>query len=316
LFWRKTATDRWTRFRQAAVARFGTWNFNRDVQSNGWAALVNATFRNYWGAETLVFVGRAANDDRLTRGGPSARSLGGYTWNMNVRSDGRKPISMNVNASLNASDSGSRGRNLNVSVNWKPLTSLTLSMGPSWNASRNVAQYVRAVADDTATETYGTRYVFGTIDQRQLSMTTRVSYIVSPKMSVQLFAQPLLAVGDYTSFAELTRPRTFDFLTYGTGGTTLSYDAAARRYFADPDGEGPAAPFSFGNPDFNFKSLRVNAVFRWEVRPGSNLYAVWTRRQQDVAHPGDFRFGRDAAALFRAPGDDVLLVKLTYWIGR
>jgi hypothetical protein len=58
-------------------------------------------------------------------------------------------------------------------------------------------------------------------------------------MSVQLFAQPLLAVGDYTSFAELARPRTFDFITYGSGGTTLSYDAVARRYFADPTVRAP-----------------------------------------------------------------------------
>src|SRR5262249_25130491 len=41
------------------------------------------------------------------------------------------------------------------------------------------------------------------------------------------------------------------------------------QYTVDPDGDGPAQPFTFGNPDFNFKSVRVNAIFRWD--------GVWVR---------------------------------------
>ena len=64
------------------------------------------------------------------------------------------------------------------------------------------------------------------------------------------------------------------------------------------------------------KSLKINAVFRWELKPGSTIYAVWTRQQHDTANPGRFAFGRDARALFGAAGDDVFLVKMAYWIGR
>ena len=77
-----------------------------------------------------------------------------------------------------------------------------------------------------------------------------------------------------------------------------------------------APRFSFANPDFSFKSLRFNAVFRWEPKPGSAFYAVWTRQQQDSRNPGTFALGRDAAALFASPGDDIFLVKIAYWIGR
>ncbi len=93
-------------------------------------------------------------------------------------------------------------------------------------------------------------------------------------------------------------------------------DPAARNYTVDPDGAGPAAPFTFADPDFNLKSLRVNAVFRWELKPGSTIYGVWTRQQQDTSVLGGFRLGRDAARMFSAPGDDVFLVKMAYWIGR
>ena len=60
----------------------------------------------------------------------------------------------------------------------------------------------------------------------------------------------------------------------------------------------------------------MNAVFRWEFRAGSALYAVWTEQREDVANPGEFSFRRDASALFRAPANDIFLVKIAYWIGR
>jgi hypothetical protein len=179
-----------------------------------------------------------------------------------------------------------------------------------------MAQYVRAVVDPTATSTYGGRYVFGVIDQKQLTMTTRASIILSPRVGIQIYAQPLLAVGDYTRFRELARPRTFDFIEYGSPGTSLSYDPLSRTYTVDPDDTGPASTFGFGNPDFNFKSLRFNAVFRWELKPGSTFYAVWTRQHQDLADPGVFRAGQDLRTLFSAPSDDVFLIKMAYWISR
>ena len=69
-------------------------------------------------------------------------------------------------------------------------------------------------------------------------------------------------------------------------------------------------------PDFNVKSLRVNAVLRWEFRPGSAAYAVWTQRRRDGGYPGQFAFGRDIGNLLNAPADDVLMLKLAWWLGR
>jgi len=43
---------------------------------------------------------------------------------------------------------------------------------------------------------------------------------------------------------------------------------------------------------------------------------VWTRQQQDKSNPGIFAPSHDARAMFGAPGDDVLLFKMSYWIGR
>ncbi|MGE5361490.1 MAG: DUF5916 domain-containing protein, partial [Bacteroidales bacterium] len=85
----------------------------------------------------------------------------------------------------------------------------------------------------------------------------------------------------------------------------------------DPDGTGPAEPFKLVNPDFNYKSLRVNAVFRWEWRLGSTLYVVWTQNREDSANPSDrFALGRAVSSLFGARGDNVFAVKVAYWLTR
>jgi hypothetical protein len=98
---------------------------------------------------------------------------------------------------------------------------------------------------------------------------------------------------------------------------TIARDPVLPFYDIDPDGPlGEAAPFRIPVPDFNFKSLRVNAVLRWEFRPGSAAYVVWTQRREDGRNPGDSDPVRDLGDLFSAPADDVFMVKIAWWIGR
>jgi hypothetical protein len=225
-------------------------------------------------------------------------------------------VSFDAGGGSDSNEFGGWSHNGNVSISLKPLSSLTISTGPQLNRSRNVAQYIQTETDPAAAATYGHRYVFGTIDQTQLTLTTRVNFVLTRRASLQVFMQPLLATGAYSGFKELAAPNTFDFLRYGAAGSAIAYDPLSRVYSVRPDAGSAEGVFTFENPDFNFKSLRANAVFRWEFRPGSTLYAVWTSERQDFSRPGIFHFGRDLSSLLRAPSNDVVLVKLAYWIGR
>jgi hypothetical protein len=313
---RNVTPGRIIRDRNTWVAKFWNWNFARELQGDGIGTQTNVTFMNYWNLGGSLFANLHGTDDRLTRGGPTARNLAGVNLNMWGGTDSRKRLSVSANMGLGADEDDGWSRRLEVSFNLKPADRFTLSTGPEWNRSYNVAQYIRSVEDATATSTFGGRYVFGGIDQWQLSMTTRAQVIFTPHASLQVFMQPLLATGDYGGFKELARPRTFDFIRYGADAGSVVFDPASRIYTVDPDGVGAASPFTFSDPDYNFKSLRVNAVFRWEMKPGSNFYVVWTRQQQDFSHPGTFAPGRDARAMFSAPGDDIVLFKMSYWLGR
>ena len=180
-----------------------------------------------------------------------------------------------------------------------------------------MAFYVTRVADPTATATFGTRYVNAELQQTSLAATVRVDVALTPDLSIQLFAQPYFAAGDYEEFKEFAAPSSFDFLRYGVdGGSTLSFDGEANEYTADPDGTGPAEALSFGNPDFRFRSLRSNVVLRWEYSPGSTLFFVWNHGQSRRADDPTFRVFDEIGGMFGDDQQNTFLVKVNYWLSR
>ena len=61
------------------------------------------------------------------------------------------------------------------------------------------------------------------------------------------------------------------------------------------------------------KSLRGTIVFRWEYRPGSLLYLVWTQNRADYADAGDAQpAAGHGSNLLTAPGDNVFMFKFSY----
>jgi hypothetical protein len=289
LLWRKPTPDRFTRERSVWVGKWWTWDSNRVLQGDGVNVSAFGTFLNYWTVGTHLGLRRRTMDSWMTRGGPAMASPGGGSFFVFFESDSRKRVTVSMDSSYSWNEFGGWGVGSGMQLQFKPSSSISISAGPSISRSYAPAQYVRAVPDAGARSTFGTHYVFSDLDQTQVSMSTRATWVMTPRMSLEVYTQPLLAAGDYWNFKALAAPRTFDFVPF--------------RGAVD-------------NPDFNFKSLKVNAVYRWEWRLGSTLYVVWTEQRQDFANPGDFGFGRDARRLFGAPADDVLLVKVSYWLSR
>jgi hypothetical protein len=68
-------------------------------------------------------------------------------------------------------------------------------------------------------------------------------------------------------------------------------------------------------PGFNFKQLRSNLIVRWEYRPGSTLYLVWTQgRDAFATAEGTETFRGDVSNLFRLHPDNTFLIKASYWL--
>ncbi len=315
--WRKPDPDRLTRSRSFLVTRFRNWNFNREVQFDGWYLSGSATLRNYWSVNAGGLLRNWVLDETLTRGGPSMRVPSGGSVSAGLESDSRKAVVASLNGAYAWNSKGGRGSDVSVAFTFKPSSKLVISTGPEVARTDAIAQFVQRQEDPTATSTYGARYLFSNLHQTEVSMVTRADLVLAPTVSFQLYLQPLLSTGRYWNLKELARARSFDFLVYGTGDSTIAPVAGERASIVDPDGaSGPAAPFRVDDPSFNFKSLRANAIFRWEFRPGSTLFVVWTEQRQDFSRPGEFRLGPDLHSMLGAAPDDVLLVKFTYWIGK
>lgn len=273
-------------------------------------AIVDATLKNYLQFYFQLSHNPERYDKHLTRGGPLALSPT-YTWmDFGINTDGRKPLVLNVGGYYLKSVSKTYTNSIYMNLLWKPSSNFNITLNPRYDHNNDLAQWVTKVEDPLMTQTYGNRYIFGNIQQKTLSCSIRFNWIFTPKLSLQAYIQPFIAVGEYNNFKELSKAKSFNFNTFGENVSTISFTDDT--YTVDPDGAGPACPFTFDNPDFNLKSLRGTIVLRWEYRPGSTLYLVWTQNRADYANPGDFELGRDFTNLIKAPGDNIFMVKFTY----
>ncbi|MDQ6633492.1 MAG: carbohydrate binding family 9 domain-containing protein [Gemmatimonadota bacterium] len=317
----------WTKptswYRDAAAIIGGQQQFNydgdrTDQQGELWGRM---TFLNYMSASAFVIHHPPTMDQYRTRGGVIVKSSGFDFYSTSVSGDQRQRVSWDFGADR-AKDITDDGWNADTYADLiiKPAVNLKISFGPSFSRQIEPKQFVTNINDATNTRFGGLRNVFARLDQRTLSMNTRVNATFTPNLTLELFAQPFLASGRYSELKEYQAPRSGDVFVYGKDiGTVVEQRDASGHltsYTVDPDGvAGPATAFDVGNPDFNVRSLRGTAVLRWEYRPGSTVYFVWTQERSGSDSFGDFDFNRDRSALFRDRPINVFQVKASYWLG-
>jgi hypothetical protein len=292
-----------------------TWTYDGDMTFNGVGSISVAELPNFWNYFVRFDWRPPVFDAGLTRGGPVARVVSGGGAQLEINSDRRKRYTYGVFASRSWNHAGGTGTTISPYTTLRPTTALRVTFSPNFTRTHAIAQFVTRVTDPLATDTYGSRYVFATLDQRTLALVTRVDWTFTPALSLQLFVQPLLASADFKDYKEFAQPRQFEFEVYGRDIGTISRSDAGI-YSVDPDAAGPAPLFSFGERDFNRRSLRGNAVLRWEYRPGSALFFVWQQSRFGSIPSGEFDFSHDFNELWRVQPENVFVVKGTWWIGR
>ena len=278
----------------------GSWNFGGDRLGTSVFVGGYGQLTSYWSGGLNLSHSFGGLDDRLTRGGPLARSVAGDFVSAFFSSDFRKPVTLSGNASYSRNDAGGWRWSVGQSVGFKSSPRWTLNLGPSFSRSRTAAQYLTRLEDAGAVSTFGHRYVFAPLEQTTVGLSTRLNYTFSPQITLEAYAQPYIASGDYGVPVALRAPRTFDFVPLDS-----------------------AATVQIGDRDFNFLSLRGSAVFRWEWRRGSTLYAVWQQQRADFptaySHPDFPRLGRldlarDADRLFGLRPANTFMLKVNYWL--
>jgi len=272
-------------------------------------------FRNFWSATLIADFYPATTDDHLTRGGPLARAPSARELNFKLASDPRRKHTYGLSGDWFWNTGGTHTVTLSPSLTLNPRSNIQLALTPTLTFAHEQAHYVQTETDPTAAATVGARYVFAEYRQTQVAFESRLNWTFTPTLSLQLYGQPLLSANEFTHYKELRAPRTFDFAVYGRDQGTIGPDGSGG-FTVDPDGAGAAEPFSVAEQSFNLRSLRVNLVLRWEYRPGATLFLVWQQsRSIEADGVGDFDLGRDFRSLRNTPADNLLAVKLNYWLG-
>jgi len=292
------------------LAGFRSYNYGGDVTWTGVFLTGLYELRNFSTGRWFVAYNPKTLSDRRTRGGPLMVNQPGVEWDFQLDSDPNKRWTFGGGLhGLHYRRDWEQSWSARAYVEWKPGARLSLRLEPQIERTGTSSQYVDTFDDPAAMHTFGHRYVFADLDQTTLSASLRLNWIFTPKMSLEVYAQPLLSSGRYTGFKELARPQSYDFNRYPDAAPTSDPD----RIILDPDGVGPAASQEIDDPNFSLASLRGNAVLRWEYSPGSTLFLVWTQNRSDTETVGTFRTGRAIDRLFGATGDNIFLVKLSYW---
>jgi hypothetical protein len=295
------------------LGNYRGYNFGGYTTSNGIYIAGNVTFSNY------IYINYNSGYELpsiapwQTRGGPMMTQPNEVWKDVSINTNDSKPFYITMYA--HDEKAGNRHAwNVGTSLQWKPIPSLALTINPEYYFNHDDAQYDTTINDPAATVTFGKRYVFSDLDQTTISTSFRVNWTFTPQLSLQMYVQPFFSTGNNTNFKELTRPSSRDFYIYGTRGTTITREDNA--YTVQPDGIGNPQSFTFDDPNFNLKSLRGNAVLRWEYTPGSVLYFVWTQNRYESDIIGEVQFNQSIYKLWNIAPDNIFMVKFSYWWNR
>jgi hypothetical protein len=268
------------------------------------------TLRNFWSLSAGASMDRVFLSTIALRGGPALAGFDAYSASLGGLSDSRKPVrgSVNVNART-VPETGTRSLDADLQLVVQARANLEISVGPLVSRRINGDQYVTEAMN---TQTSGMEYILARLDQTTVALTARLNYTFSPSLSLQLYAQPFLSTGVYGRYKAVIAPRARRhedrFHVFSDADATLQ----GAVYEVDRDGDG-TSEYSFAPADFNFRQMRSNLVFRWEYRPGSTLFLVWSHQRSSEDATGRFDLGSELGALAREPGEHVILAKLSYW---
>ncbi len=164
-----------------------------------------------------------------------------------------------------------------------------------WHAFSTSEAIASALANRTPYDALGHHYVpvFGIRNTQSADVTLRGNLTLTPTLAIQLYGQLFAARGSNERFMLLQNR-----------DTLVPVDNYPKHY------------------DFGFSRLQTNTVLRWEYRPGSTLFVVWTQSRSDsddllaldLASPSPYD-QRTVDQLFGTFGvfpTNVLMIKFNY----
>ena len=266
-------------------------------------------FKNFWRFSTGFTAEAESVSNADLRGGPSITYPGGTNYWFWFGSNRQKKVRVSFekwfywgNQDFRQSD----GYWMNIT--YRPIDALNISLSPSVSFSDNTLQYI------TTQEMEGEdRFILGSISQNTYRVSLRLNYNFTPNLSLQYWGQPFISSGEYSDFKLVVEPSADNFenrfLSFSE--QQISFDSEEGSFDVDENQDG-SVDYSFGDPNFNFIEFRSNMVMRWEFKPGSTLFFVWTQNRSANPDLENNSLGRLADNLFETTAHNIFLMKFAY----
>ncbi|MCV9388141.1 DUF5916 domain-containing protein [Reichenbachiella ulvae] len=305
----------WTQYRiNKPTKLFRSQRYRAYIESNldfggvttnkGGEINMNWDFHNLWSAGTGLWRQGSRISNADLRGGPSITYPGGFNYWYWFETNSRKKISFSYNNSYYWGDEDfSKNVNFRFSVNYQPTDALRVSLSPRVSHRRNALQYIDQIEDAEQMH-----YLMGEVQQQTYSMSLRANYNITPNLTIELWAQPFMASGQYQKFKFDSDTNAGEFEDrFLDLNTQYVYDEDQSYYTIDGYNG-----LQFDDPDFNIVEFRSNLVTRWEYIPGSTLFLVWSNNGGQFDRSEKNEFSDLSANLKGLESTNTFLIKYTY----
>lgn len=305
------AVGRIRRF-QINYNHYSRWTYGGEHLYSAINMNAHTNFKNTWSLSMGSTYEMKDISAKALFGGPLLRQARGFFNWISVRSDNRKKFNYGFWAgrfsAIGTDKDAVSVFSLNTFMSYQPTNALRLSFSPDYFTQQ------RAMQNVTYDENGGNdRYIVATVDQRTLSLSMRINYSLTPNLTIQYWGQPFISRGNYSEFKYITDPLALD---YHDRFHAFTHDQIAQGenadiYYVYEDND-RVSDYSFDNPDFNFLQFRSNLVLRWEYKPGSEFFLVWTQSTTNTTDPSKRLFPSLREDLFTEKINNIFLMKFTY----
>ena len=287
-----------------AVHQQNNWDYGLNYLNSGLFFTSSFEFLNRWAVSPSVHYLNEGLDNRLLRGGESMLLPPLWEGSLFLHSDFAKKFFISLSANHAAAQNDNyRNSFVEASATVIPYNVLKLSVSLNYSENMDNMQYV-----DTKVLNGSNKYILAHLNQKTLGATFRVDYNITPEISIQYYGSPFASVGKYSAMKEVTNPRAN---AYSNRFALLDTHLSDNAYQVAASGGNPA--YSISNPDFTFNQFRSNLVFRWEYRPGSQLFFVWGNERTGWQNESSKKVGKAMTQLKDVLPNNIFLIKLSYW---
>ena len=282
-----------------------TWSLSLDQLGAGWStsgerrgavatASAAATLHDEWGGKVAVARELSALSFDALRGGPALLLPPRDSWVVSLYSDSRRPTQWTwaVRGATERDGGGVLGFNTSVDARLTDRVRVALATDLARVSDpRHFVGNAGGIAGCTSVATACP--IVARLRQRTFTATARADVGFTAHTTLQLYAQPLVAHSVFDRYAAVVAPR-----------APVSADRTRALSML---------PADLSDPSAGARSARATVVWRWEYRPGSTLYAVFSQQRGADVGAAQWTPGAGLRALASDPPVNVLLLKASYW---